>query len=177
MRFAETPIPGAYLVVQERLEDERGYFARTFCQNEFRSLGLPVEIIQSNTSFNRRKGTLRGMHFQTGAAAESKLVRCTKGVIYDAIVDLRPDSPAYLKWYARELTDDNGEMLFIPRGVAHGFQTLAPDCEVAYQMFDAFDPERASGVRWDDPAFGITWPEDPARTISAKDRSYADFVS
>jgi dTDP-4-dehydrorhamnose 3,5-epimerase len=176
VKFEETPLPGAFVVVQERLEDERGYFARTFCQREFRSLGLPTEIVQTNTSFNERKGTLRGMHFQAGAAAESKLVRCTRGAIYDVIVDLRPDSPTYLKWYARELSERSGEMLFIPKGIAHGFQTLQAGCEVFYEMFDFFDPESARGVRWDDPAFGIIWPEEPNRIISRKDRSYPDFT-
>lgn len=175
MIFEETPLPGALVVSMDRIGDERGFFARAFCQNEFRERGLPTEIAQSNTSFNRRKGTLRGMHFQTEQAPEPKLVRCIAGAVFDVLVDLRPDSPTYLKWYGRELTQENGEMLFVPVGLAHGFQTLRDDSEVFYQMFGFFDPANAGGVRWDDPAFAIEWPEEASRTISAKDQSYPDY--
>jgi len=176
VKFEDTPIPGGHVVIQDRLVDERGFFARTFCRNEFHARGLPIEIVQSSTSFNARKGTLRGLHFQTGSSAEAKLVRCTRGVIYDVMLDLRPESPAYLKWHARVLSEENGEAFFIPKGVAHGFQTLHANCEIFYEMFDAFDSKAASGVRWDDPVFGIVWPEEAERTISPKDRSYPDFV-
>lgn len=175
MKFEETPIPGTFLIRQERLSDERGFFARTFCQNEFRARGLPTQIAQCNTSFNLLKGTLRGMHFQTGALAEAKLVRCTRGAVFDAFVDLRLDSPTYLKWHAHELTEENGDTLFLPEGVAHGFQTLKNGCEVFYQMFNFYDGPSASGVRWDDPLFAIAWPPEDHRTISEKDLRYPDF--
>ena len=176
MKFVATPIPGGYVVTQDRLTDERGYFSRTYCRSEFRAVGLPVDIVQSNTSFSVRKGTLRGMHFQTGDHAEAKLVRCTRGAIYDVMLDLRPESPTYLKWHARILSEADGAAFFIPKGVAHGFQTLRDDCEVFYEMFDPFEATAASGVRWDDPAFGIAWPQENERTISPKDSSYPDFI-
>ena len=175
MNFESTSLPGAYLITLDRLADLRGFFARTFCQNEFGMHGLPTNVVQSNISFNKRKGTLRGMHFQRGEAAEAKLVCCAAGAIYDVIVDLRPDSPSYLKWYGRTLTMSNKEMLFIPKGLAHGFQSLCDDSEVSYQMFDFYAPESASGVRWNDPAFGIEWPEESQRIISEKDMSYPDY--
>ncbi len=175
MKFEATPLLGAYLVTLDMLGDARGFFARTFCQNEFRAYGLPTEIAQSNTSYNTLKGTLRGMHFQKGAASEAKLVRCISGAVYDVIVDLRRDSPTYLKWYGRMLSAENREMLFIPKGLAHGFQTMLDDSELFYQMFDFFIPDSASGVRWDDPAFAIVWPEEEHRTISEKDMTYPDF--
>jgi dTDP-4-dehydrorhamnose 3,5-epimerase len=173
--FEEIPIPGAFLIRQERLSDERGFFARTFCRNEFHARGLPTQVAQCNTSFNVRKGTLRGMHFQTGAMAEAKLVRCTRGMVFDAFIDLRPDSSGYLKWHAHELSEENGDALFLPEGVAHGFQTLLPHSEVHYQMFNLYDGASASGVRWDDPLFAIAWPPEEQRTISEKDLRYPDF--
>ena len=174
MRFGETPLPGAYVVDVDRLEDERGFFARTFAAEEFEAHGLDPRVAHCNLSFNARAGTLRGMHYQEAPYAESKLVRCTRGSIYDVIVDLRAGSPAYARWFAVELTADSRRALFVPEGVAHGFQTLEDESEVLYQMSREHAPTHARGVRFDDPAFGIAWP--PARrTISERDRGYADF--
>lgn len=171
MKFIETRLKGAYIIEIELLEDERGFFARTFCQTEFEAHGLNPRLVQCSLSFNRRKGTLRGMHFQVAPMAESKLVRCTKGAIYDVILDLRPDSSTYCQWVAVELSGDNYRMLYIPEGFAHGFQTLEEDTEVFYQMSEFYAPEYARGVRWDDPAFNIEWPL-KTRILSKKDMSY-----
>jgi dTDP-4-dehydrorhamnose 3,5-epimerase len=160
----------------ERREDERGFFARTFCQREFEIHGLNARIAQCNISFNKRKGILRGMHFQAAPFSEAKLVRCTSGCIYDVIIDLRPSSPTFKQYVAVELSAENRKMVYIPEGFAHGFQTLEDDTEVFYQMSQFYSPEHARGVRWDDAAFGIEWP--PAeRTIVEKDRNYPDFLS
>jgi dTDP-4-dehydrorhamnose 3,5-epimerase len=174
MIFAETTLKGAFLVELERREDERGFFARTWCQREFEAHGLYTRWVQCNISFNKRTGTLRGMHYQAAPYAEAKLVRCTRGAVYDVILDLRRGSPTFKQWLAVELTTDNRRMLFIPEGFAHGFQTLADDTEVFYQMSQLFAPEYAKGVRWNDPAFDIAWPADE-RTISGRDRNYPDF--
>lgn len=174
MIFAETTLEGAFLVELERREDERGFFARTWCQREFEAQGLKTAWVQSNLSFNRKKGTLRGMHYQAVPYAEAKLVRCTRGAIYDVIIDLRRDSPTFKQWFAVELTADNRRMLFIPEGLAHGFQTLENDTEVFYQMSAFYAPAYARGVRWNDPAFNICWPN-AERTISTRDQSYPDF--
>lgn len=171
MIFTETPLIGALLVTQERREDERGFFARTFCVEEFAASNLPTQVLQCNVSFNRRQGTVRGLHFQRAPRAEAKLVRCTAGAIYDVMVDLRPDSPTYCQWYGAELTAANGAALFIPEGFAHGFQTLADDSEVFYQMFSSYSPAHADGVRWDDPAFAIRWPL-PVTTIAERDFAF-----
>jgi dTDP-4-dehydrorhamnose 3,5-epimerase len=174
MLFTETILKGAYLIDLQLLEDERGFFARSFCQNEFSARNLKTNIAQCNTSYNSRKGTLRGMHFQLLPKAEAKLVRCTRGSIYDVIIDLRPGSPTFCSWTAAELTAGNRRSLYVPEGFAHGFQTLEDGSEVFYQMFEYYSPEHASGVRWNDPAFGITWPvENPI--VSEKDRSYPLF--
>jgi dTDP-4-dehydrorhamnose 3,5-epimerase len=174
MIFVETTLKGAYVTHLDRVEDERGFFARSFCQKEFLARGLKVDVAQSNISFNNRKGTLRGMHFQLPPKAEAKLVRCTRGAIYDVIVDLRPDSPSFCQWVAVELTADNFAALYIPEGLAHGFQTLQDNSEVFYLMFEFYAPEYASGVRWDDPVFGIQWPlANPI--LSERDRSYPLF--
>lgn len=174
MKFMETKLEGAYIIEPERLEDERGFFARTFCQKEFEANGLNTRLVQCSTSYNKRKGTLRGMHYQVAPMAEAKLVRCTRGAIYDVIIDLRQESPTYSKWAAVELTADNRLMLYIPEGFAHGFQTLEDDTEVFYQMSEFFSPEYARGMRWDDPAFGIEWPiSNPI--LSEKDRTYKGF--
>jgi len=170
--FMETGLAGAFLVELDRRTDERGYFARSFCTQEFSDHGLPTAVVQCNVSFNRIRGTLRGMHFQRAPLAEAKLVRCTRGAIYDVIVDLRRDSPTYCRWYGTELTEENGSALFVPEGFAHGFQTLADKSEVFYQMFAGYSGEHADGVRWDDPAFGISWPL-PVSTIADRDRSFA----
>jgi dTDP-4-dehydrorhamnose 3,5-epimerase len=174
MIFTETRLKGAYRIDLELREDDRGFLARSFCQHEFAARDLKTAIAQSNVSFNRRKGTLRGMHFQTAPKAEAKLVRCSRGAIYDVIIDLRPESATYCLWDAVELTADNNRMLYIPEGFAHGFQTLADNTDVFYQMFEFYSPAHANGVRWDDPAFGITWPVADT-IISEKDRSYAFF--
>jgi dTDP-4-dehydrorhamnose 3,5-epimerase len=177
VRLEPTPLPGAYVAVLEPLADERGWFARTFDAAAFEELGLDARVSQCNTSFNARAGTLRGMHFQAEPHAEAKLVRCTAGAVYDAIVDLRPDSPAYRQWFGIELRAGGEASLFVPAGMAHGFQTLEDASEVHYQMSYHYVPEAARGVRWDDPAFGIEWPDPPAggRTISERDASYPDF--
>jgi dTDP-4-dehydrorhamnose 3,5-epimerase len=176
MIFRETPIAGAVLIELEPLVDERGAFARTFAVDEFAAHGLETRVVQCNTSTNARAGTLRGLHYQAPPCAEAKLVRCVRGSIFDVVVDLRPESPTYCAWYGAELSAANGRMLFVPTGVAHGFQTLENDSEVLYQMSEAYSAEHARGVRWDDPAFGIEWPETDARTMSDRDRDYADFA-
>jgi dTDP-4-dehydrorhamnose 3,5-epimerase len=176
MIFTEAAIPGAYVIDPERLEDERGFFARTWCQREFKTQGLIPELAQCNISYNHRKGTLRGMHYQVVPHAEIRLVRCTAGAIYDVIVDIRPESKTFKRWFSIELTADNRRLLYIPEGLAHGFLTLRSDTEVFYQMSEFYSPESARGVRWDDPAFGIKWPE-KIQVISERDRGYPDFVS
>jgi dTDP-4-dehydrorhamnose 3,5-epimerase len=174
MRFVETTLPGLYRIEVEPRSDERGVFARTFCEKEFAAHHLPTGFVQCNTSFNTRKGTLRGLHFQTKPFEEGKLVRCTQGAILDVIVDLRKDSPAYCRWQAFELTAANRLALFVPPGLAHGFLTLTDGAEVFYQMTEFYSPEHSSGVRWDDPAFGIRWPV-PDPILSDKDRAYPPF--
>ena len=155
----------------ELLEDERGSFARSFCQGEFRAHGLDPVIAQCNISFNKRRGVLRGLHYQVKPHEEVKLVRCTRGAIWDVIVDLREGAPTRYRWFATELTADNRRALYIPRGFAHGFQTLADNSEVFYQMSEFYHPESARGVRWNDPVIGIAWPlADPV--VSPRDRSY-----
>ena len=174
MIFTQTRLPGAYLIEPERRADERGFFARTWCREEFLAHGLNAELAQCNVSWNRRRGTFRGMHYQRGPHAENKLVRCPRGAIYDLLLDLRADSPQFCRSQAFELSAENGRMLFVPCGVAHGFLTLSDDCEVFYQMSCAQDAASAAGVRHDDPAFGITLPE-PVRVISPRDLSFPDF--
>jgi dTDP-4-dehydrorhamnose 3,5-epimerase len=175
MIFTETRIKGAFLIEPERRQDERGFFARTWCQHEFAVAGLQTEWVQCNISFNGQRGTLRGMHYQAAPYEEVKLVRCTMGVIYDVIIDLRADSLTFRQWLAMELTADNRLMLFIPQGFAHGFQTLTDETEVFYQMSQFYTPDYARGVRWNDPAFKISWPADK-RIISERDRSFPDFL-
>lgn len=174
MTFSETRLAGTFVIEIERHEDERGYFARTFGADEFARAGLNPLTAQCSTSFNRIAGTVRGMHFQASPHAECKLVRCTRGAIYDVAVDLRDGSPTYCEWFGIELTPDNDRMLYIPEGFAHGFQTLEDRTEVAYQISHEYVPSHARGVRWDDPAFGIDWPRD-VTVISERDREYADF--
>lgn len=158
MKFIETKLKGAYIIESERLEDERGFFARTFCQKEFEAHGLNPKLVQCSISYNKLRGTLRGMHYQVAPMAECKLVRCTKGASYDVIIDMNPLSPTYCQWIAIELNNENRNMVYIPEGFAHGFQTLENDTEVFYQMSEFYTPEYARGVRWDDPAFGIVFP-------------------
>lgn len=174
MKFIETKLKGAYIIEPERLEDERGFFARTFCQREFEEHGLNPHIVQCNISFNKKKGTLRGMHYQVAPYQEAKLVSCIRGAIYDVIIDLRQDSPTYCQWFAVELSAENYKTLYVPEGLAHGFQTLVDDTVVFYQMSEFHHPECARGVRWDDPAFDIKWPLSQ-RITSKKDMNYPNF--
>lgn len=178
MLFRETSVAGALVVEPERIEDDRGFFARTFSVDEFADRGLDTRVDQCSTSFNARAGTLRGMHYQLAPHAESKLVHCTRGAIYDVAVDLRPDSPSYLSWFGLELSAENGYGLFAPEGCAHGFQTLVDASEVHYQISTPYAPAAARGVRWDDPAFGIEWPAAPpeGRTMVPRDAAYPDFA-
>ena len=169
-----TAVPDAFVIDVEPRRDERGLFARTWCRRELAAQGLSTSLEQISLSFNPRKGTLRGMHYQAPPHEEVKVVRCTRGAIYDVIVDLRWSSPAFRQWFGVELNADNRRMLYIPEGLAHGFLTLAPDTEVSYQISREYVPEAARGVRWDDPAFGIDWPGTVA-VISERDRSYPDF--
>lgn len=174
MTFEPTLIPGVWIVGLEPREDARGFFARSFCEREFGSHGLLARFPQCNISFNRKKGTLRGMHFQREEKAEVKLVRCTKGAAYDVVIDLRKQSPTYLRWLGIELTDENRLALYIAAGCAHGFQTLVDDTELFYHMGEYYDAAAADGLRWNDPAFGIKWPlTDPI--LSERDATYPDF--
>jgi dTDP-4-dehydrorhamnose 3,5-epimerase len=174
MIFTETRLKGAYVIDLERLADERGFFARTWCQREFEAHGLNASLVQCNISFNEKKGTLRGMHFQVVPRAEAKLVRCTAGAIFDVIVDLRRDSGTFKQWTGVELSADNRRMLYVPEGFAHGFLTLLDNTEVFYQMSEFYSAEHARSVRWNDPAFGIQWPGE-ALIISERDHSHPDF--
>jgi dTDP-4-dehydrorhamnose 3,5-epimerase len=173
--FTEMKLKGVFLIEPELLYDERGFFARTCCEREFAAQGLECRWVQSNISFNRKKGTLRGLHYQMPPYGEVKLIRCTLGAIFDVIVDLRQDSPAFRQHVAVVLSARNRRMLYVPKGCAHGFQTLEDETEVFYQMSEFHVQEYAAGVRWDDPAFSIQWPDDE-RTISQRDRSYADYA-
>lgn len=171
MIFTETKLRGAYIVEPELLEDERGFFARTWSREDFDARGLDSNLVQCNSSLNKRRGTLRGMHYQTAPHEEVKLVRCTAGAIYDVIVDLREDSPTRSQWLGMELSASNRLMVYIPKGFAHGFQTLADETEVFYQVSEYYHPESARGVRWDDPAFGIAWPLGIS-VVSERDRAH-----
>jgi dTDP-4-dehydrorhamnose 3,5-epimerase len=175
MIFKESPLQGAYLIDLEEHRDERGFFARSWCAREFENHGLNPRIAQCNISFNARKGTLRGMHYQIKPFEEAKLVRCTRGALHDVIVDLRCGSASYRRHWGALLTPDNGAMLYVPEGFAHGFLTLEDRTEVHYQISEFYAPDHARGFRWDDPAFGIVWPGVP-EVISGRDRSYPDFA-
>jgi dTDP-4-dehydrorhamnose 3,5-epimerase len=179
MRFIQTPLQGTWVIELEELGDERGWFARTFDAEEFESRGLNPVVVQCNASFNARRGTLRGMHYQAEPHGESKLVRCVRGAIFDVAVDVRSDSPTHRRWHGVELSAENRRAFYMPAGVAHGFQSLEADSEVHYLMGNAYVPETARGVRWDDPAFAIDWPVAPpeGRIISERDDSYPDFES
>lgn len=174
MIFLETPLQGAYVIEVEKLEDERGFFARSWCVREFATKGLDPHLVQCNVSFNKRKGTLRGLHYQIPPHAEVKLVRCTKGSLFDVIVDLRKDSPTFLKWVGVELTASNHRMLYIPKLFAHGFQTLEDDTEIFYQMSEFYEPAASKGLRWNDPRLDISWP-DIGGVMSQKDQAYPDL--
>lgn len=174
MIFTPLRLHGAFEIAPEPIADERGFFSRTFCTNEFAAHGLETALVQCNISYNRRKGTLRGMHYQKKPHEEAKLVRCTMGAIYDVIIDLRPESQTYKQWVGIELSAQNRKALYIPHGLAHGFLTIADDSEVFYQMSEFFHPECSAGVRWDDPAFAIQWPVD-VLVISERDMNYPEF--
>ena len=174
MRFIQTPLAGAYLVEPELIADERGFFARSYCRDEFTAKGLNPNLAQCNISYNKLRGTLRGMHFQKAPHAETKLVRCTQGAIYDVIIDLRSDSRTFAKWFGVELTAENRNALYVPEDFAHGFITLKDDTEVLYQMSEFFHAEYAAGVRWDDPVFSIQWPVE-VKVISERDQNYPAF--
>ena len=194
MIFTETKLKGAFIIELQKLEDDRGFFARSWCQREFEAHGLNTRLVQCNISFNLKKGTLRGMHYQAAPYEEAKLVRCTRGAIYDVIIDIRPDSATYCQWIAVELTAHDSlltapssqlaaygpklpghhGMLYIPKGFAHGFITLMDDTEVFYQMSEFYAPEYARGVRWNDPTYQIQWPGE-VKVISDRDNTYPDF--
>jgi dTDP-4-dehydrorhamnose 3,5-epimerase len=174
MKFIQTPLQNAFIIEPELLEDERGFFSRTFCRKEFEAFGLNPKMVQCNISFNKKKGTLRGMHYQESPYQEAKLVRCTMGGIYDVILDIRPDSATFKRWFVVELTSENHRMIYIPEGFAHGFQTLYDNTEVFYQMSEFYHSEYSSGIRWDDPTFEIEWPHGE-RIISEKDLQYPDY--
>jgi len=175
MIFEETGIEGVWLLEPERFEDERGFFARTWDREEFASRGLNPAIAQCSVSFNHKAGTLRGLHYQAAPHEEAKLVRCSSGAIFDVAVDLRPESPTYKKWFGAELSAENRAALYIPEGCAHGFLTLSDSTEIHYQISATYVPEAGRGVRWNDPAFGITWPGE-VTVMNDRDRSYPDFV-
>ncbi|HSQ31808.1 MAG TPA: dTDP-4-dehydrorhamnose 3,5-epimerase [Gemmatimonadaceae bacterium] len=175
MIFVATPLAGAFVVDVEQRADDRGYFARTWCQREFADMGLSHEVVQCNLSHTMRRGTLRGMHWQAAPYGEAKLVRCARGAIWDVIIDLRPDSPTYTRHFGVELTSVSARALFVPEGFAHGFVTLEDETDVLYQMSQFHEPSAARGVRWNDPAFGIAWPiSNPL--LHPRDAHYPDFV-
>jgi dTDP-4-dehydrorhamnose 3,5-epimerase len=176
MIFTETKLKGAFIIEIEQLQDHRGFFARTFCMKEFETHGLKPTIAQCNLCFNYKKGTLRGMHYQAAPATEAKLVRCSRGAIYDVIIDMRPESPTYKLHIGVELTAENRRALYVPDMFAHGYQTLTDEAEVVYQMSEFYAPDYQLGLRYDDPAFGIEWPL-PVSEISEKDASLPLFES
>lgn len=175
MVFSETVLNGVYVIEPERFEDERGFFAPSFSQREFEARGLASRFVENNISYNRRRGTLRGLHYQVAPYSQAKLVRCTRGSIFDVAVDLRPASPTFRQWVSVELTDQNRLMFYVPGDLAHGFQTLEDDTEVFYQVSEFYQPDAYRGLRWDDPAFNITWPLPRERVILARDTWYPDF--
>ncbi len=172
MKLAEVRVPGAFVISLERHSDERGFFARTFCRDELGAAGLATNIDQCSLSYNEHEGTLRGMHWQAAPSPEVKIVRCIAGAIHDVIVDMRPESPAYLQWFAITLDATTRDSLYVPAGCAHGYLTLTPAAEVFYQISGVYDPTAARGVRWDDPKLGIVWPRPPT-VIGERDRAYA----
>lgn len=174
MNFLETPLPGAYVVELDKRTDGRGFFARAFCVREFSELGLAHRFVQMNDSLSESQGTLRGMHYQLGDSAETKLVRCIKGAIWDCILDIRSESPTFGQWYGAELSAENRKMMYVPKGFAHGFITLEGSSEVLYQVDEFYSPENERGIRWNDPRFGILWPVPPT-VISERDQKHPDF--
>jgi len=176
MIFAATQLDDAWLIEVEPREDQRGFFARTWCRQELAAQGLDTEVAQESLSYNRHRGTVRGLHFQRSPHEETKIVRCTRGAIFDVIVDLRPRSPTYLKWQGFELTAENRRAIYIPKGFGHGFQSLTDDAEIAYQISAFYAPEAAAGFRYDDAAFGVAWPL-PVTIISEHDLGWPAFTA
>jgi len=174
MIWRETELPGAFVVESKPIEDERGWFVRIYDESEFEERGLASRFVQSSAAFNKEWGTLRGLHYQVDPHAEAKLVRCTHGAVFDVIVDLRPDSSTFKRWAAVELSAESGRMLYVPEGLAHGYLTLEDETETFYLISAAYAPKAARGVRWDDAAFGIEWPNDP-RVMSERDKAWPDF--
>jgi len=174
MIFESTPLQGACVIELEKRGDERGFFARVFCEKEFAAQGLVTRFVQINNSLSADVGTLRGMHYQLPPASETKLVRCIRGSLWDCIVDLRPDSPTFKRWFGAELSAENRRMMYVPKGFAHGFITLEPDTEAFYLVDEFYAPELERGLRWNDPAIGIEWPAEP-RVMSEKDQKHPDF--
>ncbi|MDB4441919.1 dTDP-4-dehydrorhamnose 3,5-epimerase [bacterium] len=174
MIFTETNLKGAYIIEIEKVRDHRGFFARTWCQNEFKDYGLTTHLSQANVSYNKKMGTLRGMHYQLSPHEETKLVRCTRGSISDVIIDLRPASPTYTQWISVELSAENYKILYVPENFAHGFQTIEDNTEVSYQVSQFYTPDSERGICWDDPAFSIDWPIE-VQVISDKDKSWPNF--
>ena len=177
MIFIETNLKGAFVIETENIDDKRGFFARTWCKKEFEDHDLVSIMMQSNTAFKKKRGTLRGMHYQVLPHEESKLVRCIRGSIYDVIIDLRLASPTYKQWFGVELTADNHKMLYVPEGFAHGYQTLEDNTEVFYLVSEFYSPKHERGIRWNDPIFNIKWPEVHDIIISDKDRNLPDYSS
>ena len=173
--FTETKLKGAFVIDPERFADSRGFFARSFSEKEFENQGINPRMAECNISFSKKRYTIRGMHYQSAPHAQAKLVRCTKGAIYDVIIDLRPESPTFKQWIGEELTEDNRRMLYAPAGFAHGFQTLVDNTEVFYQVSEFYAPKAEGGVRWNDPVFGIEWRATDGITINDRDQSYPDF--
>jgi dTDP-4-dehydrorhamnose 3,5-epimerase len=174
MTFHPTPLSGVWMIESEIIPDERGFFARTWCDREFSRRGLDTTVAQCSVSYNRRKGTLRGLHFQAAPHAEAKLVRCVRGSLFDVVVDLRRTSPTYRQWWGAQLDQNNRRMLYIPESLAHGFLTLEDDTEIHYQISARYHAEAARGIRWNDPAIGVEWPAEPV-VMSQRDRQYPDF--
>jgi dTDP-4-dehydrorhamnose 3,5-epimerase len=172
--FTPTSLQGAYVIEMERREDNRGFFARAWCSREFQAQGLNPTVVQVNVGFSLKRGTLRGLHYQIAPREEVKFVRCTRGAVFDVMVDLRPDSPTWKQWFGLELTAENGKMLYVPEGFAHGYQTLADNTEVSYQTTQFYAPESARGVQYNDPAFGIRWPI-AVEVISAADNAWPAY--
>ncbi len=175
MRFTETTVRGAYLIDPERRGDERGFFTRLWCRDEFAERGLTADFVQCNDSFSARRGTLRGLHYQDAPYGEVKLVRCVRGAVFDVLVDLRRESPTYTRWFGTELTADSRRMLYVPEGCAHGYLTLQDDSEVVYPVSRLYRPEAERGIRWNDPQFSIEWPIKESLTLSPKDQQWPDY--
>jgi dTDP-4-dehydrorhamnose 3,5-epimerase len=175
MIFRKTKLKGVFIIELEKHKDERGYFARTWCENEFKANGLNSSLAQANTALSFQKGTLRGMHYQTAPYEETKIIRCIRGSVFDVVIDIRPDSITYCQWLGIELSSENHTILYVPEGFAHGYKTLENNSEVFYLVSQFYTPDAERGIRWDDPAFNITWPETPDLIISEKDKNWPDY--